>query len=367
MNRLLTFLLVSGLLSQSGNLLAQNRHHSSNPWFDRVMVSIESTQNSQYRYDRAMQYFSRERSTVAELTEACYYMKNDEARYQLCLEAYPLIIDKYNFFRIYDSFSKFSYAIMLYHHTQGAAANDHEQENYPDRSGHAGTQTSIELPSPYGYAGMTGANCEVPMHENDFRRYYSYLELDRDENRRFETLKEQVRTYCFTTAQIMQLALELQSEIRRLEFLKYAYSKCYDMENFMNSTQLLNSPRNRDDLHAFIAGQQMHSPTGHRPPANGCFVHPSEFSYMKKEIESESFSNDKAQVARNHIANNCLTAEQVRELVLLFDFENDRMDLIRFSYQYVQNPDKMYILRDALKFSSSKLEFDSMLREGKDQ
>ena len=45
-------------------------------------------------------------------------MYNDQKKYELGVAAYPNIIDKDNFFSIYDSFSKFSWAIKLYHNTQ---------------------------------------------------------------------------------------------------------------------------------------------------------------------------------------------------------------------------------------------------------
>ncbi len=47
-----------------------------------------------------------------------FYLYSDQKKYELSVAAYINIIDKDHFFSIYDSFSKFSWAIKLYHNTQ---------------------------------------------------------------------------------------------------------------------------------------------------------------------------------------------------------------------------------------------------------
>ena len=53
--------------------------------------------------------------------------------------------------------------------------------------------------------------------------------------------------------------------------------------------------------------------------------------------------------------------DQFKQIVPLFSMDDDKLELIQFYYDYAEYPDKMYLLRDLLTFSSSKKEFDDFL------
>ena len=53
--------------------------------------------------------------------------------------------------------------------------------------------------------------------------------------------------------------------------------------------------------------------------------------------------------------------EQLKEIVSIFSFEKDRLEVIKYLYDYAPFPDKMYTFRGMLKFLSSKQEFDKFL------
>ena len=104
----------------------QNSYAQSNQWsainkFRNCVSSMQSTNNETTRFNYAMQYFLIEHCTTIQLQDACYYLNDDQKKYDLCLSAYPNIIDKDNFFNIYDSFKTFSKALKLYHNTQESA------------------------------------------------------------------------------------------------------------------------------------------------------------------------------------------------------------------------------------------------------
>lgn len=122
MNKNTTLLFVFMLsLSLISPTLAQNNQWSSTDKFRNCMTTMQSTNDEQTRLNYAMQYFLTEHSTILQLQDACYYLFSDQKKYELCVAAYPNILDKDNFFNIYNSFSAFSQAIRLYHNTQ---AND---------------------------------------------------------------------------------------------------------------------------------------------------------------------------------------------------------------------------------------------------
>ncbi len=53
--------------------------------------------------------------------------------------------------------------------------------------------------------------------------------------------------------------------------------------------------------------------------------------------------------------------EQMKKIVPLFSMDDDKLEMIIFMYDYSENPEKMYLLRDLLSFSSTKKELDDFL------
>ena len=92
-----------------------------------------------------------------------------------------------------------------------------------------------------------------------------------------------------------------------------------------------------------------------------CITEESEFSHIITTIESQSFSSDKKEMAKKQVSKNCLSMEQLRKVVPLFSMDDDKLEILKFTYDYAEYPEKMYLLRDLLTFSSSKKEFDDFL------
>ena len=283
------------VLLMHNQVLAQNHNVNSDKVFKKFIVSIQSSVNREVRYDNARQYFLSEWCTTLQLLDVCYYMPNDKIKYRLCLAAYPKIIDKNNFFNIYDTFSTLSYAVRLYHNTQ-ARDGRLEPDNYPntDRD-----YSSIDFPSSDGYVGETGINCGLPMAQNDFNYFFNGLLFDKNDNQQLEFLKQQVTTHCFSTAQIMTLGLELQLEKNRLTFLKFAFNKCFDMGNFIKSLQLISHTYYKDDLKMYIEDHFVSGGPDTMPyPVNDCYVNNEEFSQVLISIKDQNFSNKQKEMAK---------------------------------------------------------------------
>ena len=109
--------LVIGLLIAQ-NIQAQNISWSTPDGFSNAIITIQTTSNQQTRYTNALNYFSNTHATTKQLQDVCFYLNNDQEKYNLCVAAYPNIIDKNNFINIYNSFSSISNAIKLYRDTQ---------------------------------------------------------------------------------------------------------------------------------------------------------------------------------------------------------------------------------------------------------
>lgn len=80
------------------------------------------------------------------------------------------------------------------------------------------------------------------------------------------------------------------------------------------------------------------------------------FRQFKQVISNEVFDNTKLAVAKQTIAANYLTAAQAKEIVKLFTFESNKLDLAKFTYQYTTDKNNYFLLNDAFVFSSSRQE-----------
>ncbi len=80
---------------------------------------------------------------------------------------------------------------------------------------------------------------------------------------------------------------------------------------------------------------------------------PQDFSQAKSSISAKSFEDSKLTMAKQIVRSNCLTAQQVKELMLLFDFEDSKLDLAKFAYDYTFDLGNYYKVNDAFEFESS--------------
>lgn len=79
----------------------------------------------------------------------------------------------------------------------------------------------------------------------------------------------------------------------------------------------------------------------------------ADFNNLKFIIQSKWFDSSKKQIAVQVIASNFLTSMQIRELLLLFDFESTRLEFAKFAYIHASDPQNFYLTYDAFDFESS--------------
>lgn len=90
-----------------------------------------------------------------------------------------------------------------------------------------------------------------------------------------------------------------------------------------------------------------------------------DFETVKEQIRKEWFENNRLISAKVIIDKNNFTTEQVKEFMLLFSFEKNRLELAKYAYRKTVNKQCYYELNDAFTFSSSKDELARFIRESK--
>ena len=87
----------------------------------------------------------------------------------------------------------------------------------------------------------------------------------------------------------------------------------------------------------------------------------SEFSNAERSIGSKTFSDSKMTMAKQVTGANCLTADQVKRIMMQFDFENDKLEYAKFAYNKTFDIGNYYKLNDAFDFESSIDELDAYI------
>ena len=67
-------------------------------------------------------------------------------------------------------------------------------------------------------------------------------------------------------------------------------------------------------------------------------------------------------LAKQITKSNCLTAEQVKQLTMLFDFESGKLEYAKFAYAYCYDLGNYYKVNDAFDFESSIKELDEHIK-----
>ncbi len=291
------------------------------------------------KLNKTISFLNNNEMYVSELIDICNFFTREKIKYKICLNAYSKIIDKKNFFEVYDVFNSFSYAIKLYHKTQGNNLNVQVEITYPN----------------YTDYGVVNNNCNQPMTNHQFKKLINNM---RSSSNLIE-LKQIIRNRCFSTKQIMLLGERLNSDNNRYDFFTHAFNYTADISNYYYTKQLISDRKQKEDLDYFINEKIDFSQN--QTQNNNCDITPRKFNYILKVIKDEPFSKAKLKLAKQLIIDNCVNLKQFRAIVNEFSFDNDKLNLLKYSFDYVKRQKSYYTLRNVLKFNSSKKKFDLFL------
>ncbi len=104
-----------------------------------------------------------------------------------------------------------------------------------------------------------------------------------------------------------------------------------------------------------IQGSHQHSHSVHHH-AHSC-NHPCDYQKVlsvKGSISREAHESNKMKIAKEFIKHSCPKSFHVAEIMELFNFESNRLDLAKFAYRYVYDPEHFYVdVKDAFKMKLS--------------
>ncbi len=98
----------------------------------------------------------------------------------------------------------------------------------------------------------------------------------------------------------------------------------------------------------------------------GCVppVTPERFENMLHTVENQSFESTKLSTAKQIIKyNNCMTVNQLVQIIRLFDFDNTKLKLAKFAYDYIYDIENFYKVNNVFDFDSTKSKLAKFLEE----
>jgi hypothetical protein len=107
-----------------------------------------------------------------------------------------------------------------------------------------------------------------------------------------------------------------------------------------------------------VRHEHQQSPEHHEvitmPVPPPCTISQEDFRQMKESISKQSFDNTKATMARQIIKSaNCPTTQQVKEILGLFSFEETKLDIAKFAYDYTIDKRNYFAVNDVFSFAAS--------------
>ncbi len=209
--------------------------------------------------------------------------------------------------------------------------------------------------------------CEGPLPSVKFKQKFDLITSSQNETQKLRKAKELSIDFCLSTEQVKAIAELFVNDYNRLDFVEVAYPNTTDKENFYDVYDSFAYFSNVFRLHDFINGlhaapvpvppvELPNVPPPHSPPptTTPCQVTDIDFVQVKDAISKQSFNSTKVTVAKQVIAaKQCFSADQVREIVKLFSFEDSRLEIAKYAYDYCIEKRNYFKVNDAFSFSSS--------------
>ena len=93
----------------------------------------------------------------------------------------------------------------------------------------------------------------------------------------------------------------------------------------------------------------------------GCIPPLSDLNAIKNAIDEESFSDNKIMVAKQALKGKCMSVQNIITISESFDFEDGKLELAKFAYNYTYDVDNFYQINKIFSFSSSKEELNEYI------
>jgi len=205
-------------------------------------------------------------------------------------------------------------------------------------------------------AADTGVTAEAreALSESRFKERLESLREQRTDADRLHHARRMMEGHLLSSAQVKAMCACLGDDNARLELASEAYPWVVDPEHFYDVYDAFTTFSRVMRLHDRI-GQVQRPPRGPRvavlqPLPDG------EFKDILNALRKEPFDNTRLRLAKQVLSSSRgnFLSRQVKEMVECFSFDDGRLDLAKYAYDYTLDREKYFLVSDAFHFPSSR-------------
>ncbi|MBI5217772.1 MAG: DUF4476 domain-containing protein [Bacteroidia bacterium] len=361
-------LILMAVVAQSIVVCAQQKNCNnplSNDEFQLKMNDIINKPNDAAKLEAAKKIVHSSCLLSAQVKQLAKTFQNDINRLDFVKASYNSTFDKNNFYDVYDEFAYFSTVFKLHDYIESIRDNK-PAGNVSANSGNDNTSGNTSLvkfpkldyPDCTRYNGAKG--CPSPMGDKDFNSMARQFLDEQNDAAKTAAAEKSLQSGCFSVEQLMKIATTFKNDKDKLNYFKKAYFKCYDQGNFGSAQQVFNEKEFNKLLLDFIAsqggGKQISTTSTTTTTTTNCQVLNKEFKEVIESVKNQKFENTKITVAKQAIqAKKCFTAFQIKEIAKLMNFEEGKLDVAKFAWDYCIDRENNYsLLNEIFSFDSSK-------------
>lgn len=179
------------------------------------------------------------------------------------------------------------------------------------------------------------AQCQF-MSERDFQvAKYRLMANSRNINT-FQTAMDMNRIYCLSASQARELANFLANDRDKFDFLKASYINISDKENFTDVMDVFRLFSSAIRLYHQTLGSgaiSLPQPISSNPNCPRA-MNPNSFNQLRGQVFGAADDRSKASAILN-AGTQCMTSQQIEQLIISIQDENIRIDVLKRLYRYV--------------------------------
>lgn len=125
-----------------------------------------------------------------------------------------------------------------------------------------------------------------------------------------------------------------------------------------NNPQNIPTNTNKQPEVIYVSGYN--GKIGCSPPINS-----ERLEDMAKTVKNQTFGDDKVRVTKQIVRSNCITLDQLIILLDEFDWDDGKLEVSKFAYDYVYDLENYYKVYNLFTFSSSGEELENFIQNKK--
>ena len=279
-----------------------------------------------------------------------------------------------------------------------------EQQNYQvnvsiSGSNQSNTMGEFESESESEGTGIyynfmaNGTLCNSPDVNDKAFLDFKYDIEDANMFTRQEKILKYFQDHCMTSDQVAGIITIDYPTVDAKTIAKEGYRNTYDTENYKVVLEALKSENDRQDVIKFLGLESSNTPYAYSSnstnsansgnttnnsssqyqinysliPSYSGYINCNKGSLFNdlntllSTVKNESFSEDKLKVIKQATKHTCLRVSDLEKLMNEFTHSSDKMELLKWAWDYTYDIDNFYKLSSSLTFSGDKEELDQFI------